>query len=178
MSYSGNGSRKVDDLAVNGLLGVVDSLSYMVEEVRDHFHSISEWYGKDPGDAFYLRNGLVPWSVVSQTGPAVWGTEVQLSNGDEVVSGARYDFHQIFITTTDVNDKTFLIEFYHGTSTFVASTLFATIPFRSASTSERSEPVIVQSIPILSTHKVWTRCKCETDNKYVSFLIGLHSYEG
>ena len=95
---------KIDSAAVLGLAGTSNSLAYKVHEVEKHFHNSGRWYGADPGDGFLVEGGLVAWQLVAGAGGA-FGNWLQLSDGDEIASGPRYDPHQMLFTQASAAGK-------------------------------------------------------------------------
>jgi len=164
---------KIDGAAVDGLTGTENSVGYIVSKINGHVHNRGYWYGKDPGDAFLLENGLTSWQLVAGAGGA-FGNWVQLSNGDEI-SNPRYDPHLIQVTQASASGKLYYIQF--GTGAGGAQVVATTIPFFPAATLRQS-PVDVICYPISNTALLWARCCCETDAATVSFVIGLHTYSG
>ena len=66
----GNGSRKIDSLATDGLAGVSNSLAYRVHEIEKHFHSEEHWYGDDGDNTGSTANNLTDWTLTAGTGGA------------------------------------------------------------------------------------------------------------
>lgn len=179
MSYSGNGARKVDDLAINGLLGTYNSLGYHVETIENYFQNTEKWYGRNAVSGLMEINNPAPWQLVAGALANTWGTEVMLSDGTVIEGGdptKKYNFQRIFTVTTDVNDKTFILQFWHGLTTFAAATLRTSTVFRSAAASERCAVVNLMSPKSPCNYKLWARCMCETGGKYIEILIGIHTY--
>jgi len=176
----GGGLYNPDLKEVQGIAGTHDSLAYKVHEIELHLHTGEQWYGKSGADNYLLRYGLVPFQLAAGTS-SNFGSEVQLSNGDEIEGGSSsiyYDLHRIFVCTTNQNDKNFLIQFWYGTGLFAAATWLTEVPFRSAAASERSSPVEIQCERITCNNKLWARCACETDSKTIDIIIGVHTYPG
>lgn len=163
---------KIDSAAVSGLSGTADSLAYKVAEIEDHFHTREYWYGKDPGDGFLLENGLVSWQVTAGAGGA-FGNWLQLSNGDEIVAGTKYDPHKILITTTSTASKLYYIQL--GIGNLGAQVVQSQLAMYPAASLRQSATLIVCP-RIASTAKLWARCACETDGATANFVIGLHVY--
>lgn len=164
---------KIDGEATDGLTGTVDSLAYRVNEIEKHVHNYGHWYGKDPGDAFLLENGLVSWQLTAGAGGA-YGNWVQLSNGDEI-SDPYYDPHLITVTQASAQGKLYYIQF--GTGTGGAQVVITTIAFFPAATLRQS-PVDVICTRVANTSLLWARAACETDAATVSFVLGAHHYAG
>lgn len=166
--------QKIDSAAVLGLAGASNSLAYKVHEIEKHLHGRGYWYGKDPGDTFLLVNGMTPWQLTAGAGEA-FGAWVQLSNGDEITAGPRYDPHQILVVQSSAASKIYYIQY--GTGAGGAQVVRTTVPFFPAATLRQgSIPVICPRL--YSTDLLWARAACETDAATLSFIIGLHVYAG
>ena len=165
---------KIDSAAVDGLLGTEDSLAYDVQEIEYHFHNRGYWYGKDPGDTFLLENGMVPWQCVAGAGDA-YGNWVQLSNGDEIVAGVKYDPHKILVTVTSVQGKLYYLQL--GTGAGGAQTVLTTIAVYPAATLRQSS-IEFRCPRVDNDTLLWARCACDTDAGTIDFVIGLHVYPG
>ena len=168
------GTHKIDDLAVSGLLGVSNSLAYKVHEIEKHFHNTSYWYGKDPGDTFLVANGLTPWQCTAGAGGA-FGNWVQLSNGDEITVGPRYDLHEVLVVQASAAGKIYYIQI--GTGAGGSQVVQTTFSFFPAATLRQAS--IQATCPrFTNTDLMWARLACETNGATASFIIGLHVYAG
>ena len=164
----------IDGVATSGLLGVSNSLGYKVHEIEKHFHNQAYWYGKDPGDAFLLENGLVSWTLIAGA-IGVMGNWMQLSNGDEIIAGPKYDLHQILITNASAAGKVYYIQL--GTGAGGAQVAKTTAVIMPAATLRQSHEEIMMP-RLANTDLLWARCSCETAAATVSILVGLHVYVG
>lgn len=157
-----------------------DSLAYRIAEIERHLHHSEQWYGKDAGDAFLNRNSLTAWQITAGTSEA-YGTEVQLSNGDEVESGSttkKYDLHEIQIVDVSNANALYKIEFWYGTGAFGAATLLTEMTWIADNVNFSSGPIAFGSRRIACNNKLWARCKCQTNSATIDFLVGLHVYDG
>jgi hypothetical protein len=176
------GLRKIDNQAVNGLLGVTDSLAYKVHEIEAHFHNSELWYGNDdtlPTNGNADRDSITAWRLTAGTSEA-YGTEVQIHDGTVFESGdtvKKFDFHRIYIDSTNSDNNNFKIQFYYGTGTFAQATLFTEVVFQSAANTSESFPLNLLSPRITCNNKLWARCGCQADSKTIDFLIGIHVYD-
>jgi len=167
-------NQRIDSLATSGLTGVSNSLAYRVHEIEKHFHNSGHWYGKDPGDTFLLENGLVSWQLTAGAGGA-FGNWVQLSNGDEITSGPKYDPHLLMVTQASAAGKLYYIQL--GTGAGGSQEAITTCAFYPSATL-RQTPVEVICTRVNKTDLLWARSCCETDGATTSFVIGLHIYAG
>jgi len=165
---------KIDAAATNGLAGTSNSLAYRVHEIEKHFHNREYWYGKDPGDAFFLEDGMVPWHPVAGA-IGVFGNWTQLSNGDEVTAGPFYDPHKILVITTSVASKLYYLQL--GTGAGGAQTVLTTTALYPAA-SLRQAPAEIKCARVAKTALLWARIACETAAATLDFVIGLHVYAG
>jgi len=163
----------IDHEAIDGLAGATDSLSYDVNEIEVHLHSVGRWYGKDQ-DTFMIENGLNAWQLTAGNAGA-YGNWLQLDDGAGVVYGAYYDPHQILVTQASVAGGLYYIQFGKGESgaQVLTGMTAAIIP-----ANLRQAPHLVQSERVASTAKYWARCCCTTNAGTISFVIGIHCYSG
>lgn len=194
--YSKTNIDKIDNLAVNGLSGVYNSLAYKLHEVEKHFHNHERWYGKSAD-----QSGVNPWSAaLSGTGMVtsyraisgandyggdtndeaqVWGLYDTLSVGG--VSQAKLDAHKIFITASSIQTIWYL-RFIYGAGTMadaITAGQFSTIPLVADAAQGGSIDVIVPIMTpriTIGTHKMWVQGKSATNNATIDFLVGLHGY--
>lgn len=143
-----------------------------VEEIETHIHSRGYWYGKDPGDALFLVNGLVSWQLQAGVSGA-YGSWVQLSDGTEVTAGNYYDPHLLMVTAASAAGKLYYIQL--GTGESGAQVVSGMSAFFPAATLRQS-PVVVQHARIAATSKLWARCNSETDSATINIVVGLHVY--
>lgn len=105
---------KIDNAAVNGLLGVPDSLAYITQETEVHFHSAQQVYGAtSAGVPTMVRRSVVPITVTA--GDGAWGTELILHNGTVIESGSstkRFDLNQLRISAVGTANRIAVYEFF------------------------------------------------------------------
>ena len=170
---------KIDILSVDGLSGVNNSLAYKVHEIEKHFHNDEQWFGKDGGDTYLSRSSITPWQITAGTGEA-YGTEIQISNGDEIESGSttkKYDFHRFYITGLDTANVVYKVEIYYGTNVFGDSTLLTEFVTACANANQAdTHPLAIIAPRITCNNKLWARCKCQTNGATLDFVIGVHTY--
>ena len=81
------GTHKIDDLAVAGLLGVSNSLTYKVHEVEKHLHGRERWWGAvGAPDETNAIAATVTVPIVARSGANTWGTAIPIcGTGDNPV---------------------------------------------------------------------------------------------
>lgn len=172
-------SPKIDNEAVNGLAGVSNSLAYKVHGIEKHFHNSELWYGAAAGDGYFDTTVLTEFQVTaSNTG--FDGTELQISNGDEIELGDAtkyYDIHEILVTATSAANKVQKIQFLYGTGAVGAATVASEIGFfvPAAGKSAAIEMIMPR---ITCNNKVWVKAFSETNSATIDFIIGIHTYPG
>ncbi len=177
---------KVDNKSVDGLLGVNNSLAYKVHEIEKHFHSPEYWFGSDGDGSMSRENNTTPW-VLDSGAQNVYGTEVQIGAANDFnadiegyTAAVKIDLHKVIVTLSEVNDKTYVIQFWCGESTFAASTFLTEVPYRTGSNAAEAQPISVMCPRFAVGCKIWARVKCDdsTANRNLSILIGIHGYKG
>ena len=174
------GVAKIDNQLCNGLAGTHNSLCYRVHEIEKHFHNSETWWGKDGGDNYLNRDSITPWRLTAGTGEA-YGTEVQLSNGDEIQGGdtdQRFDLHELLVTQSSANDQTYKVEFWVGTSTFGAAELLTEVVYRAGGNATESQPIVIMAPRKPCNYKIWARLKCTLNSATMDIMIGVHTYSG
>ena len=185
------GTDKIDELAVNGLLGVNNSLAYRVHEIEKHFHSRERWFGKkavptatDWGD----QASLLPYSAIS--GDGVFGAD---ANDEALVLGVddtpaitdmvKFDLHRILILALSV-DTPYIFRVIYGAGTMAdmeTAKQYTDVMLQNIVAGSKSNGV---PVPIMmpratcGTDKVWVRVMCATASATATFYVGLHEYEG
>jgi hypothetical protein len=187
---------KIDELAVNGLSGVSNSLAYRVHEIEKHFHNYERWFGKTAD-----QSGVNPWAkAISDSGlptsyviksgddtfggdsgdeAQIWGLYDTLSVGG--VTQTKLDIHRIFVTASSITTIWYL-RFIWGTGTMadaITAGQYSTIPLVADAAQNGSIDVIVNiMLPriTIGTHKIWIQGKSTTDNATIELLVGLHGY--
>jgi len=171
----------IDEHAVLGLAGTVDSLAYKVHEIEKHFHNSAQWYGKDSVDDLLNRDSVTPF-VLTAGDDQDYGTEVQLSDGTEIEGGSatkKFDFHKILITDNNAGNTstTFKFELWYGTGIFAAATLLTECVANFYSISDNHGVMEFPCPRIACNNKLWARVKCNVNGKSCSILVGVHVYE-
>jgi hypothetical protein len=176
----------IDDRAVNGLLGVEDSLAYKVHEIERHFHGWERHLG-----VAYAPSGThkadrigstvdAPFALTS--GNNNWGAWVQiLGSADTPITPAmaKYDLHEI-ITVANNNASPYFFQVGYGASGA------ASLTAGTYSSKVLSFPAVNDKARFLmmcdrqaAGELAWARIMVPGQNaKTMSFYIGLHEYEG
>lgn len=177
---------KIDDLAVDGLSGVSNSLAYKVHEIQRHHHSYEEWFGvaATPSGETHTTDQISenPSAFQIDAGNDDWGTWTQVlgSSNTPVRSGmARYDPHEIIITDTE-RASVYFLELAWGDdgSTGYAAGDYTEFVFN-ATVQKETAIMALNAEPQAAGEKMWARCLSKGDDTGTfDFYIGLHEYEG
>jgi hypothetical protein len=189
-SYIANLSEvhKIDSLAVDGLNGTYNSMSYKVHENERHLHSYSCWFeeattpsGEDHiADRLGEGNGA---SFMIDAGNDDWGTWVQIigaTDTPQLAGSAYFDLHQILITAAETA-AIYYVQIAFGASGAAAYTAGTYTEFPILTTNPLGKSIVqkVQSRRHAAGTKVWVRCKAEGENTAtMHFRVGIHEYEG
>lgn len=175
-------TRKIDELATNGLSGVNNSLSYRVAEIERHFHSYERWYelAGTPAAETHRADAAGTGAGIFQidAGNATWGSWVQILGSSD--TALKFDLHRLLITATERN-AIYVVQIAFGATAAAALTAgtYTEAAFIPASNLVDSGPVEVQSRRQSAGTKVWARCICPgQDTATLNFMFGLHYYEG
>jgi hypothetical protein len=189
MAYSAE-TAKIDSLAVNGLLGVNNSLAYKVHEIEKHFHSREVWFGRHTSISAGVNEGEA-WSVVqfeSTSGASstfgAWVPLLGTSDTPFQATYAKFDPHRIIIPDvhSDASKKGHLVQLCWGSTDAATAfgdgdyTGFWALPERDG----KASPVDVHCPRIAAGTKMWLR-HLVIDNAgtlSMEFYFGLHEYAG
>ena len=182
---------KVDETAVDGLLGGSNSLAYKVHEIEKHFHSREIWFGEhgsrnaevDCG----VRNVMTPFQT--DAGNDTWSVTplCVIGTGDVPISTSyvKLDLHRIVVVDVEAGSDLDLhkVQIIWGSGTVASaisndqySDVPPFIPLRGAAFSVME--VMMPRITI-GTDKVWIRHWVDgTDTGTMDFFIGFHEYAG
>lgn len=184
MTYVPNS--KIDDLAVNGLLGVPDSLAYEVQEIENHFHSYERWLEAAPSPTSLdaaTRAGQGTGTYQLDAGNNTWGDWVPLigANDTPLISGSAYfDMHRIEVTAAE-RDNAYIVQFGFGVtgSAILEAESYTETMFTPASNLIDSGPLELH-VPRMPTGTiVWARAYCPGQNTAtINFYLGVHEYPG
>lgn len=180
---------KVDELAVDGLLGTSNSLAYKVHEIEKHFHNQEKWLGvaaAPSGEthvADVMTGTTIPFALTS--GVSDFGNWVQVlgSADTPLVAGqARFDAHRLLVTGTD-STAAFIIQVAAGESADLAAKVaaldYTSAMYISATNSNDSGVEDIMSSRVPAGVKVWARVACVGQStKTLNLYFGIHEYAG
>ena len=183
---------KIDNAAVDGLLGVKNSLAYKVHEIEQHFHGEEYWLGilaPQVAGTDWAKDTLAPFVAIS--GNDDYGADANdeaqvLGTADtpRVVGQVRYDIHRIFIVDAD-HSTPYKLRIVWGTTTLAQaitdgnfSELVLMVDAANPAQSN-GVPVAVQ-MPRLycGIDKLWVQAWNATNDSQIDFLVGIHEYSG
>ncbi len=181
---------KIDKAAVDGLLGVYNSLAYKVHEIERHFHSGGRWFGlaTAPNLPTHAADRIGTTSAAFQIdgGPGVgtgsWGNWVQVmgSTDTPITAGNDYwDPHEFVISSSERTGIHF-IQFARG-ATGAAGLAAGTYTEFAIDLTDKSGGTIIpaQTGRAPAAALLWARCwAVGNDTGTVDFFIGIHEYEG
>lgn len=180
-------TKKIDNEATNGLLGVNNSSAYRIHEIERHLHSNERWFGVavTPSGETHVadRIGVGVDSFEIDAGNNTWGSWVQiLGSSDTPAEGtnANMDLHRILVSSTERN-ATYFLQLGVGATgqASLDAETYTEVVFQPASNQIDSAPVTVQSRRSDTGVKVWARCLCPgQDTAKINFYFGIHEYEG
>lgn len=184
MAYSPD-TNKIDSTATLGLSGTANSLAYRVHEIEKHFHNMERWYGDATGGSGSPANNLTSWTLTAGTTPA-YGTAVKLLSANDVkasdytgisLTPVKFDLHRIMCTAFSATDKLFVIQFYKGDPAG-GGTLLTEVPIKSGAAFSDAFAVEVMMPRVAVTDTIYAQVKSDTTGATLSFIIGIHAYEG
>lgn len=180
-------TKKIDNEAADGLLGVHNSLAYRTHEIERHLHSNERWFGAavTPSGETHVadRLGVGIVAFLIDAGNNTWGSWLQiLGSSDTPAEGtnAYMDIHRLLITNAERN-ATYFLQLGIGATGQAAldAETYTEVVFQPASNQIDSGPVAIQSRRGATGIKAWARCLCPSQNTaQLSFYHGIHEYEG
>lgn len=183
------GEPKVDEVAVNGLTGVVNSLAYKVHELERHAHSWERWFGAAavPAGETHVADRINDTNAPFQldAGNDTWGAWVQILGSTDlpvVVGRVKYDMHKLVFTDIEKSAKIHKLQIAYGDSgadALAAQTFTELVFFSSVAFPADALPIRVQSRRQDVDTKIWARIWVVGENTGTAdFFYGLHEYEG
>ena len=183
---------KLDNQAVDGLLGVSNSLAYKVHEIERHLHSGSSWFelaGTPSGETHVAVRigdsdgaGAFVLDAGDSSATPTWGSWVQILGSSDTparTAMAYFDPHQIAISAAE-RTGIYYLQFGRGDSG-AAALAAGTYTEIVIDTTNRAggEVVEVQTGRAPAGSKLWARCLFPgQDTATISLFIGIHEYEG
>jgi len=179
----------LDAIATKGLLGVANSISYLIAEIDRHHHHWERWYGKAsvPNAEIHVadRIGSDAGAFQIDAGNDDWGAWVQVLGSSDTPSAlpagnVKFDFHRIDISATE-RTQPYYIQVAAGASgaAALAAGTFSDLVFCPISATIDGAPISLGMRRQSSGTKVWVRCKCRGQNTgTMDFFVGIHEYEG
>ena len=180
-------TEKIDDVAVDGLLGTEDSLAYRVGEVERHLHSYETWLetAAVPNGEIHVADEVGDGAGAFQidAGNLDWGAWVQVvGSGDTPVraGSVEYDLHRIAVEDTEHNATYFIqIAFGDSGAAALAAGNYTDLLLSPTGALPSGTPVNTQARRAVAGTKAWARTMCPGQNTgTLDFYIGIHEYEG
>ena len=177
---------KIDEQAVDGLEGTVDSLAYKVEEIERHLHSGARWFetatAADGEDHVADRIGSGGGAFQMDAGNDTWGDWIQVLGATDtpaVAGKVYYDPHQFIVDDTE-RASTYFIQIARGTSGAAGLAAGTYSEFIYGASVQKEVGIIpVQTGRAPAGSKLWARCMCPgQDTGTIDFYFGIHEYEG
>ena len=184
------GTDKIDGAAVDGLLGVSNSLAYKVHELERHFHGRERWRGKLAVQTAtdWADDVLTPFRAIS--GANAYGAEANdealvLGTADTpaIAGNTRFDLHRLIMTGAS-SSTAYKLRIVYGTGTMAdavaAGTYTEVVVMSDPSAAQVPHEIIDVMMPrgTCGSTKVWVQAWNATDNATFDFLVGWHEYEG
>lgn len=178
-------ARKIDNQAVDGLLGVVNSLAYKVAEIERHLHGWERWMGLSgsPNGEIHVASNSSLTGFELTSGNDDFGVWVQvLGSSDTPVDPGKthYDLHRITMTAVGETEVATKIQIAFGASGSIAlaAKTLSDIVMTPRAAGEESPFDFIGRRSLAGT-KAWARLWVAGENaKTLSFVFGIHEYEG
>jgi hypothetical protein len=182
------GLDKIDNKAVDGLLGVNNSLGYRIHEIERHFHGYESWFGAaavpagttNVGDR--IAKGITHYEIDAANDD--WGAwTCILGSLDTPARGtsAKFDIHRLFVTDCERTTHIHFVQMAFGAVAADAYTAgdFTEIVWKPGGTTNNEAPMDVMSRRQNAGTLVWARVHVPGQNTgYLRFFLGMHEYEG
>ncbi len=178
---------KIDNLAIEGLLGTEDSLGYKTEEIETHFHSCERWFGLaaapsgETHRADRLASGMGAFEI--DAGNDDWGSWVQIVGTLDLPTNSfiKYDLHRIFVIDSQRSQEYF-IQIAFGNDTPAAALLaldYTEFLFKAPTVATSGVPLKIQSGTRSAGNKAWARGLVPGQvSGTLNFYFGIHEYPG
>ena len=182
------GEPKVDEVAVDGMLGVQHSLAYNVHVIGRHLHSWERWFAAaavpvgETHVADRISDSSTPFQIDS--GNDAWGSWVQILGSIDLpvaVGRVKFDPHELLVVDIQRNNTIHKLQIAFGESgaAALASGDYTELVMRSSGVSTQAFPVRLQTRRKDVDTKVWARVWAigQVSGTF-DFFYGLHEYEG
>ncbi len=181
------GTNKIDDLAVDGLVGTEDSLAYKVNAIQNHNHSRERWWGAVavPDETNAIEANVTrPFAAIS--GNDTWGAAIPILGiaDDPTVGLAKFDLHRLLITDLDNETDAWRLRIIFGTGTSgdaITAGQWTEVMLQSnAVPGNRAggTPIEIQTNRKDVGIKCWAQSWNDTTGEILSFFYGVHGYAG
>lgn len=186
---------KIDAQAVNGLLGVNNSLAYKVHEIEKHFHNTERWIGMSGDQSGTDWSDSVSDATMIPVFVAISGDDTYGADADDEAKiigtsdlpiqtdMVKADIHNIYVTAAD-DTSIFWLRIVYGSGTMadaITAEQYSEFPVLADAAAGGSiavvTPVMMPRITA-GTDKVWIQAKNTTDDAEIEFYVGLHEYAG
>lgn len=179
--------QKIDSAATDGLTGVHNSLAYRVNEIERHLHSYERWFelAAVPAGTTHLADpagtGAGQWTI--DAGNSLYGAWVNIlgSTDTPAIAGSAYfDLHRVLVTDVERNEI-YVMQIGFGATGAAALTAgtYTEVAFHPAGQVVDAGPYEVQARRQAVGTLMWARCICDGfDTAQLSFIFGIHEYEG
>ncbi len=181
------GTNKIDNFAVDGLVGTEDSLAYKVNAIQNHNHSRERWWGAVavPDETNAIEANVTrPFAAIS--GNDTWGAAIPILGiaDDPTVGLAKFDLHRLLITDLDNETDAWRLRIIFGTGTSgdaITAGQWTEVMLQSnAVPGNRAggTPIEIQTNRKDVGIKCWAQSWNDTTGEILSFFYGVHGYAG
>ena len=146
-----------------------------IDVVERHWHNSNLCWGDDGANGFEDR-GLTPWQLTAAAPGDTFGAEIQIYSG-QYGANAFLDLNTMFVTSSQRNDETYLVEFWAGSGLFAAATRVTSHYYRTGGAATEVVPEVARSPRVLGSLNIWARTKCtNVGDSTIDFLLEGHIY--
>ena len=183
-------TKKIDNLAVDGLLGVVGSVGYILSEMEKHLHNNEKWFGEAavPDGELHVADRLTTSQVSFriEVGNDQFGNWFQIlgSLDTPVAAGmTKFDLHRLIFTAHTHNTTEYDLQIVCGESAGIAAKLvaedFTEFPIITGTGVTKVGPEAFMARRCNSGDKVWMRARANGKTSGFPWLKpGIHEYIG
>ena len=179
-------TEKIDDVAVDGLTGVQNSLAYKVANIERDLIGGARWFEAaatpDGEDHVADRIGSGSGAFQMDAGNDTWGDWLQILGSDDtpVMTGRAYFSPRRFIVEDTERATTYFVQMGRGASGDAALTANNYTEFVYSATVQKDVAVMeVHTGRAPAGSKVWIRCMCPgNDTATMDFYFGITEFEG